>query len=130
MGHVEKVAGGNFLSSSCSERLLHAVGGSVAVFDGFLDVLPLAIVWLILMSSFTWGALQLYVGARLLGPLGICMAWAVYQVPNQDQLPPVFSQLIYSDPLLILCPVSGLRVLLNTSVTLKQNFLLPLSNES
>ena len=59
-----------------------AVGGSTAVFDGFLDVFPLAVVWFILMASVTWGALQLYVGARLVGPLGICMAWAIYQVSS------------------------------------------------
>lgn len=57
-----------------------AVGGNIAIFDGFWDVLPLSLVWFLLMASVTWGALQLYVGARLLGPLGICMAWAIYQV--------------------------------------------------
>ena len=60
--------------------LLIAVGGNTAVFDGFLDVLPLALLWFVLMASTTWAALQLYVGARLIGPLGICMAWAIYQV--------------------------------------------------
>lgn len=56
------------------------VGGSASLFEGFMDVFPLAVVWFILMASVTWGALQLYVGARLIGPLGICMAWAIYQV--------------------------------------------------
>lgn len=70
-------------SSKSAHRLtsdIGTVGGSTAVFDGFLDVLPLALVWLALMVSVTWAALQLYVGARLVGPLGICMAWAIYQV--------------------------------------------------
>lgn len=50
------------------------------MFDGFLDIFPLSLLWFALMASVTWAALQLYVGARLLGPLGICMAWAIYQV--------------------------------------------------
>lgn len=51
----------------------------MTMFDGFLDVLPLALLWVALMASTTWAALELYVGARLIGPLGICMAWAIYQ---------------------------------------------------
>ena len=60
----------------------YAVGGGSGFFDGFLDILPLFLLWVALMASVTWAALQLYVGARFLGPLGICMAWAIYQVIN------------------------------------------------
>ena len=75
------------------------------MFDGFLDILPLSFLWFLLMASVTWAALQLYVGARLLGPLGICMAWAIYQVSATPQL--LQPSLIIKHPMLVTLTVRG-----------------------